>query len=92
MLTWPKEFVTLLTTVAPLCKKRVWQHAQLLLVGAILSPGKRTGTAALRGMGLAQAKSFQQDHRVLNRNVWSGRAGARLLLLLLVSSSCPLGH
>lgn len=91
MLTLPEEFVTLMTTFAPLLTKRVWQHAQLLLVGAILAPGKRTVTAALRVMGLAQAKSFQQYHRVLNRDVWSGREGARLLLLLLVSLFAPTG-
>jgi hypothetical protein len=91
MLTLPKEFAILMTTFAPLFTKRVWQHAQLLLVGAILAPGKRTVTAALRVMGLAQAKSFQQYHRVVNRDVWSGREGARLLLLLLVSLLAPTG-
>jgi DDE superfamily endonuclease len=91
MLTLPKEFVILMTTFAALLTKRVWQHAQFLLVGAILAPGKRTVTAALRVMGLAQAKSFQQYHRVLNRAVWSGREGARLLLLLLVSLLAPPG-
>jgi hypothetical protein len=91
MLTLPKEFAILMTTFAPLFTKRVWQHAQLLPVGAILAPRKRTVTAALRVMGLAQAKSFQQDHRVLNRDVWSGREGARLLLLLLVSLLAPTG-
>lgn len=91
MLTLPKDFAILMTTLAPLFTTRVWQHAQLLLVGAILAPGKRTVTAALRVMGLAQAKSFQPYHRVLNRDVWSGREGARLLLLLLVSLLAPTG-
>ena len=68
-----------MTTFAPLFTKRVWQHVQVLLVGAILTPGKRTVTAALRVMGLAHAKSFQQSHRVLNRAVWSSLEGSRLL-------------
>lgn len=84
MLTLPKEFAALMTTFAPLFTKRVWHPVQVLLIGAILAPGKRTVTAALRVMGLAQAKSFQQYHRVLNRAVWSSLEGARLLLLLLV--------
>src|SRR6266508_5576931 len=84
MLTLPKEFAILLTTFAPLFTKRLWHHVQVLLVGAILAPGKRTVTAALRVMGLAEAKAFQQYHRVLNRAVWSSLEGARLLLLLLV--------
>ena len=58
MLTVPKEFAILMTTFAPLFTKRVWHHVQVLLVGAILAPGKRTVTAALRVMGLAQAKSL----------------------------------
>jgi hypothetical protein len=87
----PKEFVALITTFAPLFPKRVWQHVQIVLVGAILAPGKRTVTAALRVMGLAHAKSFQQYHRVLNRDVWSSLEGARLLLLLLMSLLAPSG-
>jgi DDE superfamily endonuclease len=91
MLAVPKEFANLLTTFAPLFTKRVWQHVPVLLVGAILAPGKRTITAVLRVMGLAQAKSFQQYHRVLNRAVWSGLEGSRLLLLLLIRLLAPTG-
>jgi DDE superfamily endonuclease len=91
MLVEPKEPANLMTTFAPLFTKRVWHHVQVLLVGALLSPGKRTITAVLRVMGLAHAKSFQQYHRVLNRDVWSGLEGARLLRLLLVSLLAPSG-
>lgn len=80
-----------MTTFAPLFTKRVWHHVQVLLVGAILSPGKRTVTAVLRVMGLAHAKFFQHYHRVSNRDVRSSREGARLLLLLLVSLPTPSG-
>ena len=31
---------------------RVWQHVQLLLMGAILAPGKGTVSTALRAVGL----------------------------------------
>lgn len=91
MLVVPKEFVNLMTTFAPLFTKRVWQHVQVLLVGAILSPGKRTITAVLRVMGLAHAKSFQQFHRVLNRAVWSSLEGSHILWLLLVRLLAPTG-
>jgi hypothetical protein len=87
----PKEFVGFMTTFAPLFTKRVWQHVQVLLLGAILTPGKRTVTAALRVMGLAHVKSLQQYHRGLNRAVWSGLEGARLLLHLLVYTLAPTG-
>jgi DDE superfamily endonuclease len=91
MLVVPKEFAHLMTTFAPLFTKRVWHHVQVLLVGAILAPGKRTITAVLRVRGSAHAKAFQHYHRVLNCDVWSGLEGARLLLLLLVSLLAPSG-
>jgi hypothetical protein len=37
----------------------VWQPIQVLLIGAILAPGRRTATTALRVTGLAQATLFQ---------------------------------
>jgi hypothetical protein len=91
MFAVPNEFARLMIIFAPLFSKRVWQHVQVLVVGAILAPGKRTITAALRVMGLAHAQSFQQDHRVLNRAVWSSLDGSRLLLLLLVRLLAPMG-
>jgi DDE superfamily endonuclease len=91
MLMVPKEFARFLTTFAPLFTKRVWPHVQVLLVGAILAPGKRTVTAALRVMGLVQMKSFQQHHRILNRAVWSSLEGSRLLLQRLVHTLAPTG-
>jgi len=87
----PKECARLLTTFAPLFTKRVWQHAQVVLVGAILAPGKRAVTAALRVMGLAPRQSFQPSHRVLNRAVWSSLEGSRLLLHLLVHTLARTG-
>ena len=48
MLTLPAELLPLIVEFAPLFSKPVWEHAQVLLVGAILAPGKRTVTACLR--------------------------------------------
>ena len=39
------------------------------LVGAILTPGKRTVSAVLRTMGLSQAPHYINYHRVLSRTV-----------------------
>jgi hypothetical protein len=55
-----------------------------LLVGAILAPGKRTVTAALRVMGLSQERQFQNYHRVLNRAKWSSHKLSQIMLRLLV--------
>ncbi len=69
MLTLPFELTSLIVNFAPLFSKPVWRHAQVLLVGALLAPGKRTVTSALRVCGLSQERHFQTYHRVLNRAV-----------------------
>jgi hypothetical protein len=68
-----------------------WQHVLVLVVGAILTPGRRTVAAALRVTGLDQDAHFTNYHRVLNRNRWSSRAIARQLFRLLVSAFVPQG-
>ena len=68
-----------------------WRHVLVLVAGAILSPGRRTVTAALRVVGLDQEASFTNYHRVLNRNSWSSRRVAGRLLRLLVSAFVPDG-
>jgi hypothetical protein len=91
MLTLPAEVTAFLALFAPLFSSSVWYHAQILLVGAILTPGKRTVTAILSVMGLRQSRHFQNYHRVLNRARWSSRAISRQLLLGLVQVFVPHG-
>jgi DDE superfamily endonuclease len=68
-----------------------WQHVLVLIVGAILAPGRRTVAAALRVIGLDQEPHFTNYHRVLNRNQWSSRWLARCLLRLLIATFVPTG-
>ena len=84
-------FASLLSTFAPLFSDRVWRHAQLLLIGALLAPGRRTVTSCLRIVGLGGEHRFVNYHRVLNRVRWSGRTASRLLLSLLVRRFVPQG-
>src|SRR3954462_10963122 len=69
----------------------VWRHALVLVAGALLAPGRRTVTAALRVMGLEQAPGFAVHHRVLSHARWSSRAVGHRLLLLLVAALVPEG-
>lgn len=62
----PLEFTSFILPFASLFFKRIWHSALVLLVGAILSPGKRTVSAVLQVMGLSQERHFQNYHRVLN--------------------------
>ena len=87
----PEAIILVLAPFAPLFSRRVWRHAQLLLLGTILAPGARTVTAALRAMGLATERHFTNDHRVLNRATWSTRQGSRMLLGVLVTFLVPPG-
>jgi DDE superfamily endonuclease len=91
MHTLPTSMIQVLAPFAPLFSKSVFQHVQLLLVGAILAPGKRTVASALRAVSLEDERRFCRYHRVLNRAVWSSREASRVLLGLLVEAFVPEG-
>jgi hypothetical protein len=81
----PLQLAPIILTFAPVFNRRTWEHALVLLWGAILAPGKRTVTSALRIMGLRAERRFPKYHRVLSRAVWDSRRASRLLLKLLLS-------
>jgi hypothetical protein len=87
----PEAIILVLAPFAPLFSQRGWLHAQRLLLGAMLAPGARTVTAALRVMGWATERGFTNDHRVLNRATWSARQGSRMLLEWLMTWLVPAG-
>ena len=87
MLNLPPIVIDLIEPFAP-CFYGVttWMKAQILLMGAILTPGKRVVTEALRVMGLSQSAKFAQYHQVLNRATWSPLELAQTLLKLLIKT------
>src|SRR5882724_5607052 len=87
----PEAIILVLAPFAPLFSQRVWLYAQRLLLGAMLAPGARTVTAALRVMGLAPERRFTSYYRVLSRATWSARQGSRLLLEVLLALLVPAG-
>ena len=91
MPTLPSAYLSLIQIFAPHFSNCIWQHARVVLIGAILVPGRRTVTAVLRIMGLSEERQFQTYHRVLNRAVWSSWALSRTLLKLLVQTFVPTG-
>ena len=80
MATLPSELAPIILAFQPLMLNRTWQHAVVLLAGAILAPGKRTISSLLRITGRRQEKTFQNYHRVLNRAAWDLRRGSQILL------------
>jgi hypothetical protein len=88
----PAELLPLIVEFAPLFSKPVWEQAKILIVGAILTIGRRTVTACLRVMGKSEEVHFQNYHRVLNRARWSALEAARVLLRLLVTTCAASGE
>jgi len=82
--TLPDTMIRLLPPFGPLFSRSVWQNAQVLLMGAILAPGRRTVSSALRAMGLDQHKRFHRYHWVLSHASWSSVRASRVLFGLLV--------
>jgi hypothetical protein len=91
MRTLPTTMIRVLAPFAPLFSERVFEHVQVLVAGAILTPGKRTVSSALRAMGLDQHKTFHRYHRVLSRAKWSTMEASRVLLDSLVEAFVPEG-
>jgi hypothetical protein len=92
MLHLPARFAAVILPFAAMfVQQRTWRHAQLLLLGALLTPGQRTVCAILRMVGLRWERHFVTYHRVLNRAAWRDRVGARLLFDLLVAAFVPHG-
>ena len=91
MRTLPTTMIQVLAPFAPLFSGRVWGHVQVLVAGAILAPGKRTVSSALRVMGLDRERRFHRYHRVLSRAVWSPEGASRVLFGLLVEAFVPKG-
>ncbi len=91
MFTLPSEYSTILSVFKPYFTKRIWSHVEVMLIGAILAPGKRTVTSVLPIMGLSGEKHFQNYHRVLSRARWSSLQLSRELLKLLLQTFVPKG-
>ncbi len=67
------------------CRQRTWEKAQILVIGTLLTNGRRVVSAALRTMGLQHEPTYNQYHHVLSRAVWCSLAMAHTLLHLLLS-------
>ena len=90
--TVPAILLSWLAVFRPCFTSPVWNHILVLVGGAVLAPGKRTVTQALRVMGLADRPGFGRYHEALNRARWDARDVARRLLLHLLAVLSPSGE
>jgi hypothetical protein len=63
----------------------------VLVMEAVLAPGKRTVSACLRTTGRAEVKNFSSYHQLLNRARWEPRALSRRLLAMIIDRLVPEG-
>jgi len=80
------EIIRLLSAFAVAFTVPSFAKVVVLVCGAILSPGRRTVSAALRVMGLGQEGNFSKYHHLLSRASWSPWLLSKLLLALIVTS------
>jgi hypothetical protein len=85
----PAIFLARLAEFTDLFTRPTWANVLVLLTGAILAPGRRVVTAALRILGRDQDSNFPTYHGVLSHARWSSRAVAGRLLRLLVATFVP---
>lgn len=90
MLTPSPDILPWLAVFAPALTAPTFQNVLGLFCGMVLAPGRRTVTAALRVLGLAQG-NFSKYHHFFNRARWSPLHLSRLLLGLLIRTFLPPG-
>ena len=81
----PDPIMDIMTPFAPVFQQRTWDKIPVMLMGAILAPGKRTVSSILRVMGLSTINNFARYHHVLSRAVWSSLHISKTLLHLLLT-------
>lgn len=84
MFTLPLEFSEIISEFSPLFSKKIFGRAGQLLLGAVLTQGRRTVCGVLRTLGLKDISNWDLYHRVLSRAKWSAFKCSRKLLGLLV--------
>ena len=73
-----------LSRFEPLFTRPTWRRVLVLIEGAVLTPHRRTVSAALRAAGKTDVADFARYHAVLNRCGWSALAAAQILFLMLI--------
>lgn len=89
MLTLPAALLPLIVEFAPLFSKPMWEHATVLLIGAILATGKRTVTACLRVMGWRSGAVFCQRSPRLESCAMVGFGCEARLAAFVDRALCP---
>ena len=71
---FPAQLLVILNTFPPACTSPPFAHACDLLVGTVLTQGRRTVASTLRAIGRQHDQQFTTYYRVLNHVAWSPSA------------------
>lgn len=85
MIRLPEEFSRQISAFAPLFRKKVFENAKVLLLGALSVVGRRTVCSALRAVGLSEEQRFHKYHYVLSGAKWSCYKASKIMLSLLIA-------
>lgn len=88
MFTPPLEFSEIISGFSPLFSKKIFERAGQLLLGTILTRGKRTVCGVLRSLGMKHITNWDLYHRILSRATWSAFKCSQKLLMLLIKNFC----
>jgi DDE superfamily endonuclease len=86
------DALPLLVEFAPAFTQPTFRRAQLLVVAAVLTSGRRTIANLLRTLGALVPGQASSYHRVLSQARWSGLHLAAVLLRLLLRHFWPAGR
>lgn len=82
----PPEFKELISLFSSMFSKNIYVRVSELLLGVILTRGKRTICGVLRTLDLSQTKDWSKYHRVLSRAKWSALKCSELLLKKIIAT------
>lgn len=88
----PAEIIAVTAAFRPAFTEPTYQKGLELLIGTILTRGRRTVASALRAIGKGQETKWSKYHHVLNRARWSGLEVSGLLLKLLIATFVSTGN
>lgn len=84
MLDLPAQILNVLALFSPLFSKPVYKNVLLLLVGHILTKGRRTVADILRTLHLHHLSNFSKFHWVLSCAKWSALKASSILLAEII--------
>ncbi len=84
MFKHPPEFSEIISIFSSLFSKKIFERAGQLLLGTIITHGRRTVCSVLRTLGLKDITNWDLYHRVLSRAKWSPLKCSLQLIQLLI--------